>query len=223
MRRQRRSGLDRGKARLVAAGWSKLTARERLAAVAVARNEGRRAARRALEELAAEIASRDDPGFRLHAQARTIACEQFYVEQVIEPYCPKRAAWWWGSEIADRQADPRVCAFCDAYERERRWLLRLPQPPAGIAGLWRFLGAAREAERERARAWMETLETSYSTAEYGELRQSVARWEYRRCQLVTDLAQMMLDAAIDAIAGFLWKRCHSLVRKVVRISKLTTR
>jgi hypothetical protein len=223
MRRQRRSGLDRGKARLVAAAWSALTARERLAALAVARNEGRRAARRALEELAAEIAGRDDPGFRLHAQARSIACEHFYVEHVIEPCCPERASWWWGSEIAERRADPRVCAFCDAYERKRRRMLGLPQPPAGIAALHRFLGKAQEEERERARAWMETLETSYSTAEYGEMRQSVARWEYRRCQLATDLAQMMFDAAIDAAVGAIRERCHSLVRKVSRMATLTTR
>lgn len=219
VRRHPWNGSNRGHARLVAAAWSEMTGRERQAALVVARNKGRRAARRALADLAAEIAGRDDPGFRLHAQAQTIACEHFYVEQVIEPCCPERASWWWGSEIAKRRADPRVCAFCNAYERKRRRMLGLPQPPAGIAALQRFLGEAREAERERARAWMETLETSYSTAEYGELRQSVARWEYRRCQLGTDLAQMMFDAAIDAAAGVLRKRCRSLARNALFVTE----
>jgi hypothetical protein len=202
-----------------------MTGRERQAALVVARAEGRRAARAALADLAAEIRGGDGARHRLYAQACTVACEEFYVEHLVEACCPERAPWWWGSEIAERRADPRVCAFCDAYERERRRVLELPQPPAGIADLQRFLGEAREEERERARAWMETLEMSYSSAEYGELRQSVARWEYRRCQLGTDLAQMMLDAAIDAAAGVVRARRRSPGRNASRVlvDRFTTR
>ena len=201
--------------RLMAADWARLTNQERDQAIEAARREGRRAARWYLAEQAAEspcsnplrgsrwarkhedLDRLDDSTFFLYASLNTLACEDDYLTYVIEVYCPERAEWWWGTERADRMDDPRVCAFCDGYERERCHLLGLSAPPTGITDLQLYLGEAKEREREGGRSWLTSLDTSYGTEEYTELQRFVMRWEYQRCILATDLAQMLLDATLD--------------------------
>lgn len=201
--------------RLMAADWARLTDRERDQAIEAARREGRRAARWYLEEQAAErpadnplrgsrwaqqhedLDRLDDATFFLYASLNTLACEDDYITYVIEACCPERAERWWATERADRMDDPRVCAFCDGYERERCHLLGLVAPPTSITDLQLYLGEAKECEREGGRAWLTSTETSYGSEEDAESQRFVMRWEYRRCMLATDLAQMLLDAALD--------------------------
>lgn len=187
MQRLRAERRARADAQLMGADWTRLTNQERTAAVTLAQQEGQHAARTVLggaalarTDLATLRNSRwarnhgglvglDDATFREYVRVQTMVCEHAYIEHVIEPNCPERAAWWWGWEIADRRADPRVCAFCDANERERCQMLGLAQPPTSLADLQLFLWETKEREREAARAWMEMLENSYSTEEYAEL------------------------------------------------------
>jgi hypothetical protein len=199
----------------MAADWARLTNRERDQAIEAARREGRRAACWYLAEQVAESpdgnplrSSRwaqkhedldrlDDSTFFLYVSLNTLACEDDYITYVIEAYCPERAERWWGTDRADRMDDPRVCAFCDGYERERCHLLGLVAPPTGITDLHLYLAEAKERERKEGRSWLTSLETSYGSEEYGESQRFVRRWEYQRCMLATDLAQMLLDAALD--------------------------
>jgi hypothetical protein len=200
--------------RLMAADWTRLTDRERDQAMEAARREGRRAACWYLAEQVAESPHRsplrdsrwaqqhedldrlDDSTFFLYVSLNTLACEDDYITYVIEAYCPERAGRWWGTTRTDRLEDPRVCAFCDGYERERCQILGLVAPPTGITDLQLYLGEAKELERERGRSWLTSTETTYGAEEDTTSQRFVMRWEYRRCMLATDLAQMLLDDAL---------------------------
>lgn len=199
-------------ARIMGAEWAELTAEEREQAVSAAGQEGWREARRQFSAPGSRGGIRalrcspwvraqgglkrlDDRTLYMYAAGWSRAREEEYVERVIEARCPEQAAWWWGAEPEERQRDLRVCAFCDGYERERRRILGLAAPPAGIAELQLYLWAAKEREREAGRGWLKSTQTSYSTEEYGEQQQCAAKLEYQRCELCTDLAEMLLTTA----------------------------
>jgi hypothetical protein len=201
--------------RILTADWDRLNEAERDQAVEQARQEGRCAVRWYLAEPATgdrprsglrgsrwaqahrEIERLDDRTLYLYAGAQTVACEGEYIAWVVEPCCARRVTRWERMASRQRRDDPRVCSFCDGYERERRRLLGLPDPPTGIADLQLWIWEAKEEERESARAWFGSTETvDAADPEEAETKRIVAQWEYRRCLLGTDLAHMLLDAAI---------------------------
>jgi hypothetical protein len=210
--------------RAMAAPWPALTEAERDQAIAAARAEGRRAARWFLEEPAdgsptglslrgsrwaqahGGLEALPDDAFHLYAAAATVPDEADYVEWVIETHCPERAARWWACDPVARQKDPRICAFCDAYERERCHILALPEPPTGAADLQLYITQAKEQEREAGRAWLESTEATYESAGEAETQRSIARWEYQRLMLCTDLDGMLLDAAVYRSAALSARR-----------------
>lgn len=143
----------------------------------------------------AGTAELDDDTFFLYASMRTLPCEDDYITCVVEACCPGRADGWWQTPPEDRRRDPRVCAFCDGYERERCRIFGMPAPPTRVTELQSHLHQAREQERERGRDWLRhTEELDLSQPE--RARRFVARWEYQRCTFATDLAQMLLDGAV---------------------------
>jgi hypothetical protein len=210
---RQRIDRNRAEARLAGAAWERLAAPEQRAALELAAHQGKLAVRSYLgaqgPSPASTAALRHSPWareqrsverlpddvFLLFATAHTVPTPDDYIEQVVERLSPERASWWWGSEFEERQADPRVWAFCDAYERERCSILGAAPPPTAPVDLQLHLWHAKEEEREHARDWLRTLDTSYSTEEYGKTQRAAAKFEYERCQRVTDLAQMMLDLA----------------------------
>jgi len=140
----------------------------------------------------------DEQVLHLFATAATFPCEFDYYTFVVEPYHPERIAAWWRLPRADRLADPRVCAFCDSYERERCRLLGLPEPPTDIRGLQRYLAQAREREEASARAWLDQREEPL-LIEIEETPRALARWEHLRSIFAAELAEMLLDAALDQV------------------------
>ena len=199
-------------AHLMAAEWPDLTSAEQEQAVERAREEGRRAARWLFAERddgrpgpAPVRATHWARGFGLHAFSaaaaleyatnHTLAVEHDYVDHVIDRCAPDRMSWWGGSDPEELRQDPRVCAFCDAYERERRAILRLEPLPTGMADLQLHLWQMKEAERESARAWYDRDVASHGTPEDASRRRWGARSQYRRQQFHTDLAEMLLTAA----------------------------
>lgn len=192
-----------------------LSARERNQAILVATHEGRRAAQWYLGKPIAEHAGGgplrgtrwaqarpefdrlDDRTLHLYAGAETVANEADYVTHVVQRHCPQQAERWWASGHEARLVDPRVCGFCDGYERERCRILGLPAPPTRIADLRASLGEARKRERQSGRAWLASTERSDEPADDETLmKQTIRRWEYCRCVLCTNLARMLLDAAL---------------------------
>jgi hypothetical protein len=212
MERHRMGPPDPETERLIGASWAELTESQREAALRLAREEGRRAVREYLGVVSTKPVSAvtlrrsrwarqhggldalPDHVLYLYACARTFPSEDRYAEAVVERFCPGRA-WWWGSEPEERCADPRLCAFCDAYERDRCPILGINPPPTEISDLQIQLWEAKEEEREQARRWLHALETSYSTEEYAETQRGAAKLEYLRCQGATDVSQMLLEAA----------------------------
>jgi hypothetical protein len=199
-------------AHLMAAEWPDLSPRERERAVERAAQEGHRAARWLFAERAdgrpgpAPLrASRWARKLGLHAvsaaavreyaAADTLAVEHDYVDHVIDRCAPERMSWWGGSEPDELRQDPRVCAFCAAYERERRAILRMEPLPTGMADLQLYLWKMKEQEREDARTWYASVRRSYTTPEYAAQQRWTAQSRYRRQQFCTDLAEMLLTAA----------------------------
>jgi hypothetical protein len=198
--------------RWLAADWTRLSEAAQAQAVAIARHEGRRAARWYLAEVpsgcgavpslrnsrwAAELAGLDqldDQLLHLYASAHALPCEVDYVTYIVEPYCPERIGWWWRIPRERRVEDPRVCAFCEAYERERCHLLGLAEPPTTVAELEQYLAAARERERASGRAWLRQA-ADPDRSEEEDTAERVARCQHLYCLLATDLAQMLRDAA----------------------------
>jgi hypothetical protein len=119
--------------------------------------------------------------------------EQEYVRAVIHRFGPEQTRRWWARQRADRLADPRVCSFCDGYERERRRILGMDAPPIQEADLCRYLAEAKEHERECGRAWH--LCRFEGPEEESDTQRAIAQWEYQRSVLGTDLAQMLLIVA----------------------------
>jgi hypothetical protein len=216
MNKIQRPERQRRPRRLLAADWARLSPEAQDQAIEIARHEGRRAARWYLAEAvdgnpedaslrncrwAQEHGDLDrlpDHIFYLYASASTMPCEGDYITFIVEPYCPERIASWWRIPRAHRLDDPRVCAFCDAYERERCRILGIEAPPTGITDLKQYLAEAKERERDSARAWLLQTEAGEELAppEAEETDWAVVRWEHMRCMLATDLAQMLLDAAL---------------------------
>src|SRR5207302_4612988 len=170
-------------AHLMAAEWPDLTHRERERAVERAAQEGRLAARWSFGERADgrpgaaplrasrwarqyDLLARSARAAREFAVTAAIPVEHDYVDHVIDRCAPERMSWWGGSEPDELRQDPRVCAFCAAYERERRALLRMEPLPTGMADLQLRLWKLKEAERESGRAWYNSVRQSYSTPEY---------------------------------------------------------
>jgi len=201
---------------LLAADWARLTTGERDQAIEIARREGSSAAdwylleatdgtgaRVSLRECRwaqahADLDQIDDELLYRYAGAHTMAREEDYLTFLLEPACPDQGERWWETPKAARLADPRICAFCDGYERERSRLLGLAPPPTSITDLQLCLAAAREYERESGREWLAEMEErehipdDRAPAEYW----SPVRCEYERSLRATDLAQMLLDAAL---------------------------
>jgi hypothetical protein len=213
---KRHHELDRGgnKMHLVGAVWDDLGREDQQTALLVARQEGRQAVRNCLGVPGSEpygiaalrnspwarehgdLAGLPDDVLHLYAVARTLPSDKDYVSHVVERFCPDSAPRWWDGEPEERRSDPRVGAFCDAFERERCAILGIAPPPVGLADLQLNLWRAKEQEREQARHWMEASEDAHSSPEEAEVQQGAARFEYLRCQWVTDLAQILLDAAV---------------------------
>jgi hypothetical protein len=195
---------------LLAGDWSELGEWERRRSIELARRAGRRAARWYLQtstrgsgasNLRHSRWARDHPEARrlegpvllLYARAQTVPAEHDYIFWVVERFAPECSHRWWARARADRLADPRVCSFCDGYERERRRLLGMEPLPVREAGLCRDLAEAKERERESGRAWLVRL--TAAREEETDTQRAIAQWEYRRSVLSTDLAQMLLTAA----------------------------
>jgi hypothetical protein len=196
---------------LLAGDWGGLGERERRQALATARREGERAARWYLQGSRTgslgprplcrspwarehpETHRLDEAHLWLYACAQTVPGEQEYVRAVIHRFGPEQTRRWWARQRADRLADPRVCSFCDGYERERRRILGMDAPPIQEAGLCRYLAEAKEHERKCGRAWHACLVEAPEEA--SDTQRAIAQWEYRRSVLATDLAQMLLMVA----------------------------
>jgi hypothetical protein len=203
--------------RLFAADWPSLTEREQNQALDIARQEGGNAVRWYLAEAAdgrgapvslrhcrwalvhADLGRIDDDLLHRYAAAHTLAREEDYLTFLLEPACPARSEAWWSLPKAERLEDPRVCAFCDGYERERCRVLSLAPPSAAITDLQLGLAAAREYERENAREWLADTEQREAAAEDDAPapRWSPVRCEYERSLRATDLAHMLLDSALQ--------------------------
>lgn len=196
---------------LLAGDWCRLGERERRQALAAARREGERAARSYLQGSRTgalgpaplrrsrwarehpETHRLDEAHLWLYACAQTVPGEQDYVRAVIHRFGPEQTRRWWARQRADRLADPRVCSFCDGYERERRRILGMDAPPLEEAELCRYLAEAKEHERECGRAWHARLVEV--PKEDRDTQRAIAQWEYHRSIIGTDLAQMLLIAA----------------------------
>ncbi len=202
--------------RLLAADWARLSPEGQDQAIEIARHEGRRAARWYLAEAVdgspdsvslrncrwaqtqGNLDRLPDHVFHLYATAHTVPCELDYYTFIVEPYCPERITGWWRVPREHRLVDPRVCAFCDAYERERCQILEIEAPPTGITALQQYLWEARERERESGRAWLLQTQAGEELAppDDEDTDWAVVRFEHMRCMLAADLAQMLLDAAL---------------------------
>jgi hypothetical protein len=197
-------------ARLMAAEWSDLTRAEQEQAVERAAEEGRAAVRWYLAERAdgrpaplrasrwARQTGMDDVsarGARELAATFTAPVEHDYVDHVIDRCAPDRMEGWGGSDSDELRRDPRVRAFCAAYERERRRILRMEPLPSSTAGLQLRLWRYKEEELESARAWYRSEQSSYGTPEYTAHQRRRARQAYRARQFRTDRAEMLLEAA----------------------------
>ena len=198
-------------AHLMAAEWPALTDRERERALERAAQEGWLAARWTFAEredgrpgpLRACRWARKNRTHRVSAAAahesavaHTLPVEHDYVDHVIDRCAPDRMSWWGGSDPDELREDPRVCAFCAAYERERRAILRKEPLPTGIADLRVHLWNTKEQERETAREWYKRAHQSYCTPGYAASQRNFIIRGYRWHQFHTDLTQMLLTAAI---------------------------
>jgi hypothetical protein len=206
---------------LLAGDWCGLGERERRQALATARREGERAARGYLQGSRSgslgprplcqspwvrehpETHRLDGAHLWLYACAQTVPGEQEYVRAVIHRFGPEQTRRWWARQRAGRLADPRLCSFCDGYERERRRILGMDAPPIQEADLRRYLAEAKEHERKCGRAWHLCLVEA--PEEESDTQRAIAQWEYRRSVLGTDLAQMLLMVAVyrsrDRVSG----------------------
>jgi hypothetical protein len=192
--------------------WRELSRSEQLAATEAARREGQRAARWYLvapegEDAAGSNLRRsrwaqehgsldriDDALLRRYAIAQSVTCEYHYVEHVIERYHPEHAATWWDKEREARMQDPRVWCFCEGYEHERCRILGMAGPPTPIPDLEICLRLMQE-EEERAEqevAAAEGLGDNDSAAS----ERFLLEWDHQGAMLQTDLAAMLLWAAI---------------------------
>jgi hypothetical protein len=205
-------------ARLLAAEWHDVTRSEQEQAVERAAAEGRAAAR---WYLAKRVDGRPGPAplrasrwarkigmhtvstteARMFAAAYSLPFEHDYVDHVINRCAPDRMSWWGGADPDELRRDPRVCAFCAAYERERRLILRLESLPTGIADLQLHLWEMKEEELKSARAWYWSEQSSYGTPEEAARERSRAQGAYRWRQFRADLAEMLLEAAIFSVLG----------------------
>jgi hypothetical protein len=134
--------------RLLYLPWSQLTPEEQVSAIREARRRGALGARGDLKRYQMD-----------HGEPVPIGRAMLYVQHLL-PMTPE--PWhrdWRRRTVAELCEDPRVCAFCDAWERTRRSLLGKPPLPADAPALalrvreaaeeW---AAARRDYRERTEA-----------------------------------------------------------------------